>query len=74
MSLIDSGRLREARALWEAALRQQPRSASLHFNLAAVCEAIGDRKAAERHYTVAHELAPKEERYTSEMRLFTRRE
>ena len=39
--------MREARAHWEAALRQQPRSAPLHFNLAAVCEALGDRKAAE---------------------------
>ena len=74
MSLIDSGRMREARTHWEAALRQQPRSAPLHFNLAAVCEALGDRKAAERHYTAAHDLAPKEERYTSEMRLFSRRQ
>ena len=74
MSLIDSGRVREARTHWETALRQQPRSAPLHFNLAAVCEALGDRRAAGSHYTAAHELAPKEERYTSEMRLFTRRQ
>ncbi|HEV7243323.1 MAG TPA: hypothetical protein VGQ36_29120 [Thermoanaerobaculia bacterium] len=74
MSLIESGRMREARTLWEAALRQQPRSAPLHFNLAAVCEALGDRRAAEGHYAAAHQLAPKEERYASEMRLFTRRQ
>jgi tetratricopeptide (TPR) repeat protein len=74
MALIDSGRVREARGQWEAALRKQPRSAPLHFNLGAVCEALGDRKAAQAHYTAAHELAPKEERYSSEMRLFVRRQ
>jgi tetratricopeptide (TPR) repeat protein len=74
MSLIDSGRIAEARSRWEAALRQQPRSAALHFNLAAVCEALGDRKAAHSHYTAARQLAPKEERYASEMRLFERRQ
>ncbi len=74
MALIDSGRMREARSQWEAALRRQPRSAPLHFNLAAVCEALGDRKAAQGHYFAAHELAPKEERYASEMRLFVRRQ
>jgi tetratricopeptide (TPR) repeat protein len=74
MSLIDSGRMREARGHWEATLRQQPRSAALHFNLAAVCEALGDRTAANSHYIAAHQLAPKEERYTSEMRLFERRQ
>ena len=74
MSLIDSGRLAEARGRWEAALRREPRNAALHFNLAAVCEALGDRKAAQGHYTAARQLAPKEERYSSEMRLFERRE
>lgn len=74
MALIDSGRMREARSHWEAALRREPRSAALHFNLAAVCEALGDRKAAQGHYTAAHQLAPKEERYASEMKLFERRQ
>lgn len=74
LALIDSGRLREARGHWETALRQSPRSAPLHFNLGAVCEALGDRKAAQAHYTAAHQLAPKEERYASEMRLFERRQ
>lgn len=74
MALIDSGRVAEARGRWEVALRQQPRSAALHFNLAAVCEALGDRKAAQSHYTAARRLAPKEERYASEMRLFERRQ
>ena len=74
MALIDSGRVAEARARWEAALRNEPRNAALHFNLAAVCEALGDRKAAQGHYTAARSLAPKEERYASEMRLFEKRQ
>lgn len=56
MGLIESGHLREARAEWEAALRQHPRSAALHANLAAVCEALGDRKAAEAHAKAARAL------------------
>jgi tetratricopeptide (TPR) repeat protein len=74
MSLIDSGRIAEARASWEAALRKDPRNAALHFNLAAVCEALGDPKAARGHYVAAHALAPKEGRYSGEMRLFERRQ
>lgn len=74
MSLIDSGRIAEARGRWEAALRQDHRNAALHFNLAAVCEALGDRKAAQGHYTAARQLAPNVERYASEIRLFERRQ
>lgn len=74
MVLIDSGRIAEARGRWETALRQRPRNAALHFNLAAVCEALGDRNAAQRHYAAARQLAPREERYASEMRLFERRQ
>lgn len=74
MALIESGRAAEARALWESELRRNPRSAALHFNLAAVCEALRDRKAAKSHYTAASQLAPKEERYASELRLFARRQ
>jgi hypothetical protein len=74
MSLIDGGRLADARKRWEAALRQTPRSAPLHFNLAALCEALGDRKAAASHYQAARQLAPKETRYASEMKLFERRQ
>lgn len=74
MALIDSGRIPEARKRWGEALRREPRNAALHFNLAAVCEALGDRKAAQGHYTAARELAPKEQRYASEMRLFERRQ
>lgn len=74
LAMIDSGRVAEARATWERALRQEPRSAALHYNVAAVCEALGDRKAAQRHYLVAHQLAPKEARYASEMKSFERRQ
>lgn len=74
LAFIDTGRLAEARARWEAALPKNPRSAALHFNLAALCEALGDRKAAASHYTAASQLAPQQERYKSEMKLFTRRQ
>lgn len=74
MLLIDSGRVAEARVRWETALRRDPRNAALHFNLAAVCEALGDRKAARSHYTAARQLAPKVDRYASEMRLFEKRQ
>ena len=71
---IESGRIADARATWEAELRKNPRSAALHFNLAAVCEALGDRNAARSHYTAASQLDPKEPRYANEMRLFARRQ
>lgn len=74
MALIDSGRMAEARGRWEAALRQDPRNAALHFNLGAVCEALGDRKAAHGHYAAARAIAPKEPRYSTEMRLFEKRQ
>jgi tetratricopeptide (TPR) repeat protein len=74
MVLIDSGRVAQARVVWERALRIDPRSAALHYNLAAVCEALGDRKAAQQHYVTARQLAPKEERYTTAMRSFERRQ
>jgi len=70
---IDVGAFADAREVWELALRRDARSAALHYNLAAVCEALGDRKAAERHYIAARELAPHEGRYASELRSFLRR-
>ena len=72
-SMIESGRLEEARAIWESEMRRQPRAAALHFNLAALCEALGDRKAAEQHYVAAGQLAPQEKRYAHEYRSFVRR-
>ncbi|MEO8380469.1 MAG: hypothetical protein ABI779_12460 [Acidobacteriota bacterium] len=74
LALIESGRLKEARAYWESSVPKNAASAALRFNLAAVCEALGDRVSARKHYTAARTLAPKEEKYTSEMRAFERRQ
>ncbi len=73
LTLIDRGNLAEARQLWGTELRKQPSSAALHFNLGALCEALGDPKAAEQHYNAAEKLAPKEKRYAAERRSFHRR-
>ncbi|MEA2489664.1 MAG: hypothetical protein QOH21_1456 [Acidobacteriota bacterium] len=73
LAMIAGSRFAEARAVWERALRNDPRSAALRYNLAAVCEALGDRAAAEQNYTAARELAPTEARYTREWRAFLHR-
>lgn len=73
LALIEIDRLSGARAAWERALASHPRSAPLHFNLAAVCEALGDPRAAERHYSRAVDLAPSEPRYARELRAFRAR-
>lgn len=73
MAMIDLGRLAEARAIWQKAMQTQPRSAALRFNLGAVAEAMGDRRAAELQYNAARQLAPAEQRYASELKLFARR-
>ncbi|HYC93031.1 MAG TPA: hypothetical protein VEO54_27750 [Thermoanaerobaculia bacterium] len=57
MHLIENGRVAEARAKWESALRQNPRSPALHANLAAVCQALGDMAAATKHQRAARALA-----------------
>lgn len=73
MAMIEAGRFGEARAIWQKALQHDPRSPALRFNLGAVNEALGDRRAAEQHYTAARQLAPSEPRYASEWKLFLRR-
>jgi len=73
MAMIESERIVEARAFWETKLKKDPRSASLHFNLGAVCEALGDRRAAEQHYVAARKLAPSQTRYDDQFRVFMRR-
>jgi len=70
---IDVGAFDDAREIWERALKQDARSAALHYNLAAVCEALGDTTAAEQHYVTARQLAPKEDLYASELKAFQRR-
>jgi tetratricopeptide (TPR) repeat protein len=72
-AMIAADQLGRARQIWEAALRKEPRSAALRFNLAALCEALGDRRAAEQHYTAASAMAPAEPRYANELKLFARR-
>ena len=72
-AMIEAERLGEARKIWEEALRFNTRSAALRYNLGAVCEAMGDRRAAELHYSAARQLAPAEPRYTNEWKLFVRR-
>lgn len=72
-AMIEASRLAEARKIWEEALRTGGRSAPLRYNLGAVCEAMGDRRAAELHYNAARQLAPAEPRYTNEWKLFVRR-
>jgi tetratricopeptide (TPR) repeat protein len=73
MAMIEAGRFAEARAIWERALRTDARSAPLRYNLGAVCEAMGDRRAAELHYDAARQIAPAEPRYTNELKMFMRR-
>jgi tetratricopeptide (TPR) repeat protein len=73
-ALIEESRFKEAKTIWEGALRGGgARSAPLRFNLGAICEALGDRRAAELHYNAAKQLAPGEARYVSELRQFARR-
>jgi hypothetical protein len=73
MAMIEGGKIAEARAIWQRAMQTQPRSAPLRFNLGAVSEAMGDRRAAELHYKAARQLAPAEPRYASELKLFAQR-
>jgi tetratricopeptide (TPR) repeat protein len=73
MSMIDADRLRDARAIWETALRRHPDSAALHFDIAAVSEAMGDLQAAGDHFREALRLSPRRQEYRSELELFRRR-
>lgn len=71
--LLDVNRLREVRALWEGALRSNPSSAALRYNLGAVCEAAGDLDAARGYYEQAARLSPAERRYRRELEMFLKR-
>jgi tetratricopeptide (TPR) repeat protein len=72
-SMIASERFADARAIWEAALRQHRDSAALRYNLGALSEAMRDYKAAEGYFEEAQKLAPKETRYRSELLLLKKR-
>jgi tetratricopeptide (TPR) repeat protein len=73
MLLLDAGRLMAARNLWKRELDRSPDSAPLHFNVAAVSEAMGEVDVAREHYRAAVRLAPKERWYQLEARMFERR-
>lgn len=73
MLLIDAGRLAAARNVWKRELDRSPDSAPLHFNVAAVSEAMGEVDAAREHYRAAVRLAPKERWYRLEAQMFERR-
>jgi tetratricopeptide (TPR) repeat protein len=72
-SMIGSERLKEARAIWQAAVVRHRDSAPLYFNLGAVSEAMGDLAAARDYYEKAAQLSPKVHHYRSELNLFRRR-
>lgn len=72
-SMINSERLEDARAIWQAAASRHRDSAGLYFNLAAVSEAIGDLPAARDYYEKAAALSPKERHFRTELHLFRRR-
>lgn len=71
--LIDADRLVDLRSRWELLLRDNRGSAALHYDLAAVCEALGDLDTARQHYEAAQRLSPDEPRYRSELSTFRRR-
>jgi tetratricopeptide (TPR) repeat protein len=73
MLLVDAGRLAAARNLWKRALERSPASAPLHYNIAALSEAMGEVDAAREHYAAAVRLAPKERWYRLEANMFERR-
>jgi tetratricopeptide (TPR) repeat protein len=72
-AMIEAQRLPEARAIWERALPQHASSASLHFNLALVCDALGDTRAAQQHFAQARKLSPATDRYRRAADAFSRR-
>ncbi|HEV8432603.1 MAG TPA: tetratricopeptide repeat protein [Thermoanaerobaculia bacterium] len=73
MLLINAGRLAAARNVWKRALERAPDSAPLHYNIAAVSEAMGNVDVARDHYSAAVRLAPKERWYRLEAKMFERR-
>jgi len=73
LSMIQSNRFEDARAIWEVALRRNRNSAALNFNLGAVCEATGDVAAARKFFQAAVRLSPDERRYREELELLQRR-
>jgi tetratricopeptide (TPR) repeat protein len=72
-AMIASDRYADARAIWEAALQRHRDSAALRFDLAALCEAEGDVKAARDYFQSAVKLSAGDKRYAREFDLFRKR-
>lgn len=73
VAMVNADRLEDARAIWEASLARHRSSAPLHFDLGAICEALGDLESAERYYRTAASIAPSESRYRNELQQFRKR-
>lgn len=73
LAMIQAERLGDARAILAIALRQHPDSAALHFDIAAISEALGDVASAGEHFGRALRLAPHSKQYRTELDLFRRR-
>ncbi|MCU1227546.1 MAG: hypothetical protein JWO97_430 [Acidobacteria bacterium] len=72
-AMIVASRFADARAIWESTLRRHTDSAALHFNLGAVCEALGDMTSARKYFEQAQQLSPSDSHYKSELTMFRRR-
>lgn len=73
LTMIQSERFGDARAVWEAALPLHRDSAALQYDLAAVCEATGDFSAARHYLQSAVRLSPHNRRYLDELQMLQRR-
>lgn len=72
-AFVNAGQLEDARALWQRALPQFGKLGALHYDLAALNEALGDVETAQKHYAEAHRLAPANDRYRRAADAFERR-
>src|ERR1051325_11433547 len=72
-SMVRSGRLEDARAIWQSALRRHAADPALNYDLGAICEALGDLDAAHRYFQAAVKLSPKESLYRNELELLAKR-
>jgi tetratricopeptide (TPR) repeat protein len=72
-ALIGSERFADARQLWEKALVREATSAALHFNLALLCDAMGDTPATQKHFAEARRLDPASTRYRRASDAFRKR-
>ena len=74
MALIKAEKLADARAVWERQLPANESSAALHYDLAAVSEAMGDFAAARTHYDRALALNPGQADYRKTAAMLERKQ